>query len=60
MQRENGRRTAHPLLAQGSAENVPIAIGVPVWERHLAAAIPIEAGRLSHNFMPLRPNGTYF
>jgi len=39
--------------------NVPIAIGVPVWERHLAA-IPIEAGRLSHKFMPLRPNGTYF
>jgi hypothetical protein len=27
--------------------SVPIAIVIPGWERHLAA-IPIEAGRLSH------------
>jgi hypothetical protein len=36
-----------------------MVIGAPMWERHLAA-IPIEAGRLSHTFMPLRPNGTFF
>ena len=28
----------------------------PVWERHIAA-ITVEAGRLSHGFMGLRPNG---
>jgi hypothetical protein len=30
-----------------------LTIGIRVWERH-PAAIPIEAGRLSHTFMPLR------
>jgi hypothetical protein len=43
----------------------PLTIGIPVWERHLAA-ITIEAGRLSHTrtrlpgFMLPRLNGTYF
>jgi hypothetical protein len=43
------------LPAQGNCHNgVPIAIVIPRWERHLAA-IPIEAGRLSHRFILLLP-----
>ena len=34
-----------------------MAIVIALWERH-PAAIPIEAGRLSHGYIPLCPNGT--
>jgi hypothetical protein len=46
-------------LLEQCQNDIPIAIVVSVWERYLAG-IPIEAGRLSHTYMLLRPNGTYF
>jgi hypothetical protein len=41
-------------LYSNRQNSVPIAIVISGWERHLAA-IPIEAGRLSH-----MSTGTYF
>jgi hypothetical protein len=42
-----------------SQNGVPMVVAIPMWERHLAA-LTIEAGRLSHRFLPLRLSGTYF
>jgi hypothetical protein len=47
------------LFYDNCQNGVPISIAISRWERHLAA-IPIDAGRLSHSFMLLLPIGTHF